>query len=215
MLGVYNYTVVITYLSVVSCAVGMYFSTQGDFKSAIFCLMFSGLCDMIDGPIARTKKDRTDLAKKFGIQIDSLCDCISFGVQPAVLYYFIAEFYAPDTEWLHIAALVLGVLLMLCGVIRLAFFNVTEEERQQTEGNKLRDYYRGLPITNSTLMVPLVFLTSYFLKGIAFAYAMLASELILAFLFVLDFKFPKVHGKKLIIVGLAAFAVFIGVCFAG
>lgn len=212
MIGIYNYTVIITYLSVVSAGVGMYFSSVGQIKTAVFFLMFSGLCDMLDGPVARTLKTRTDRDKKFGIQIDSLCDCISFGVQPAVLYYFLTKTFAPEAEWLHIASIIIGIILMLCGVIRLAFFNVCEEERQHAEGNKLRDSYRGLPITNVTLIVPLVYLTGFFLKGTVFAIVMTAAELITAVLFVVDFNFPKIHGKKLALVGVAALLVFVGVC---
>ena len=69
--GIYNYTVIITYLSLISAGLGMYFSANGSFKAALFCLLLSGLCDMIDGPVARTRK-RTETEKKFGIQIDSL-----------------------------------------------------------------------------------------------------------------------------------------------
>ena len=54
--GIYNYTVIITYLSLVSAGVGMFFASQGSFKAALFCLLLSGLCDMIDGPVSRTKK---------------------------------------------------------------------------------------------------------------------------------------------------------------
>lgn len=191
----------------------MYFASTGEIKTAVFFLMFSGLCDMLDGPVARTRKNRTERDKNFGIQIDSLCDCISFGAQPAVLYYFLTKTFAPEADWLHIVSIVIGIMLMLCGVIRLAFFNVTEEERQHTEGNKLRDSYRGLPITNVTIIIPLVYLTGFFLDGIAFAIVMTASELITAILFVTDFNFPKIHGKKLALVGVAALLVFIGVCF--
>ena len=212
MIGFYNYTVIITYLSVVSAGVGMYLVSQGDLKKGIFFFMFSGLCDMLDGPVSRTKKDRTETERKFGIQIDSLCDCVSFGVQPAIVYYFIAKYQLPEGTFVHRIAFVLGILLMLAAVIRLAFFNVSEEDRQKTEGNKLRAYYRGLPVTNVTWILPLFFLTRYFTSGLTFVIIMLVSEALTAFLFLLDFKMPKVHGKKLIPVALAAIAVFVGVC---
>ncbi len=212
MIGFYNYTVIITYLSVVSAGVGMYLVSQGDLKAGIFFFMFSGLCDMLDGPVSRTKKDRTETEKKFGIQIDSLCDCVSFGVQPAIVYYFIAKYQLPEGTWVHRIAFVLGIMLMLAAVIRLAFFNVSEEDRQKTEGNTLRKYYRGLPVTNVTWILPLFFLTRYFTSGLTFVIIMLVSEALTAFLFLLDFRMPKVHGKKLIPVALAAIAVFVGVC---
>ena len=69
MIGFYDYTVVVTYISLVSSIVGMFCAIDGKLTVAVFCLAFSGLCDMFDGKIARTKKDRTDDEKSFVIQI--------------------------------------------------------------------------------------------------------------------------------------------------
>lgn len=212
MIGIYNYTVLLTYLSAVSAGIGMYFSIHGEIKTAIFFLMFSGLCDMLDGPVARTLKSRTETAKKFGIQIDSLCDCVSFGVQPAVLLYGIAVNCEGTSKKLELFALVAGILLVLCAIIRLAFFNVSEEERQSVEGAKLRSGYRGMPVTNVTLLFPLVYLTNFFAKDALFSIIMTCAGLVTAALFVIDFPFPKLHGKKLILVGVLGLAMFIGVC---
>ena len=71
-LGIYDYTVILTYISLGISVFGITRALEGDFKVAIFCLALSGLCDMFDGKIARTKKNRTDDEKNFGIQIDSL-----------------------------------------------------------------------------------------------------------------------------------------------
>lgn len=212
MIGIYNYTVVVTYLSLVSAGIGMYLSAHGSFKAALFCMLLSGLCDMLDGPIARTK-DRTETEKKFGIQIDSLCDCVSFCVQPAVFVYFIS-YYATESTVIQTIGLAVGIVFALCGVIRLAYFNVTEEERQQTEGNKKRTGYQGLPVTNASLIVPMFYLTRYFLNGAAFAILMIVVLMIIAFLFVYNFNMFKLHGKKLIPVGIIGLLMFIGIIFA-
>ena len=74
MLGVYDYTVILTYISLMVSIGGMLFSLNGDCRMALVCLAISGLCDMFDGKVARTKKDRTEVEKRFGIQIDSLAD---------------------------------------------------------------------------------------------------------------------------------------------
>ena len=87
MLGVYDYTVVLTYVSVLISMGGMLFSVNGYPRMAIVCLALSGFCDMFDGKIARTKKNRTEVEKKFGIQIDSLADIICFGVGPSLIAY--------------------------------------------------------------------------------------------------------------------------------
>ena len=68
MLGVYNYTVVLTYEGMLIGVFGMTRAMQGDLQSALFCLMLAGFCDMFDGKIASTKM-RTQQEKRFGIQI--------------------------------------------------------------------------------------------------------------------------------------------------
>ena len=88
LIGVYNYTVILTYMSLISGLVGMKLGSDLKFGADIICLAISGICDLFDGTVARTKKNRTDDEKNFGIQLDSLCDVICFGVFPAVFLYY-------------------------------------------------------------------------------------------------------------------------------
>ena len=125
-LGFYDYTVILTYASLLSAVSSMFYASQGNYFYAVFFLMLSGLCDAFDGAVARSKKDRTEEGKSFGIQIDSLCDLISFGVAPAALCFFLGV----D----GLAGRLILFFYCLCAVIRLAFFNVLEIQRQQTEG---------------------------------------------------------------------------------
>ena len=87
MLGYYNYTVILTYLSLVSAGLGITISLMGAGHPFLgtFFLLFCGLCDAFDGEIARRKKDRTEDEIKFGVQIDSLSDLVAFGVLPAII----------------------------------------------------------------------------------------------------------------------------------
>ena len=86
-IGFYDYTVILTYLSVASAVVGMIFAHKGIFGAAMLCLFLSGFCDAFDGTVARTKKNRAEDEKAFGIQLDSLCDVVSFGAAPAFACY--------------------------------------------------------------------------------------------------------------------------------
>ena len=85
MIGFYDYTVIMTYISVVSSMIGIFCAVTDHISAAVCCLAFSGLCDMFDGKIARTKKNRTEEEKCFRIQIDSLADNVCFGIHPFVL----------------------------------------------------------------------------------------------------------------------------------
>lgn len=123
MIGFYDYTVVLTYASLMFSMFGITQAIDGRFRTAIICLALSGLCDMFDGKVARTKKDRTDDQKLFGVQIDSLCDMVCFGVFPAVICYV-----------LGVRGVLGGIVIVyycICAVIRLGYFNVLETNRQK------------------------------------------------------------------------------------
>ena len=145
MLGFYKYTVILTYIGMLTGFTGITFALGGNTHSALICLMIAGVCDMFDGKIASTM-ERTPQEKHFGIQIDSLSDLICFGVLPAIIVYTICggssfSFYAAG-------------LYVLAALIRLAWFNVDELDRQN-ETTGAREVYLGLPVTTSALILPI------------------------------------------------------------
>ena len=188
-IGFYDYTVILTYLSLVSSVFGMTRAIHGDYKLAIFCLAFSGICDAFDGRVARTKKNRTADEKNFGIQLDSLCDVVSFGVYPAFLCYCMGM----D----GVVGVMILCLYSICAVIRLAFFNVMEEKRQQTEdgSNKV---YRGLPVTSISMIFPAVYFGfRFWLPGKGFTVLLHGMLLVTGFLFIQDFPVKKPDFSRL------------------
>ena len=199
-LGVYDYTVVLTYLGLVSSIFGITQAIHADYKTAIFCLAFSGICDAFDGRIARSKKNRTDDEKSFGIQLDSLCDVICFGVFPAVICYLLGV--------RGLLGLALIAFYCICAVIRLAYFNVLESKRQQAEGgcNKI---YRGLPVTSIAFILPLTFWIQFLIPDFAFLVLLHIVLLLVGFLFILDFPLRK-PGLKTILA--AIFVTLFTVC---
>lgn len=148
MIGFYNYTVWLTFIGMLSSVIGIGLAFEGKLIASVICLMFSGFCDMFDGIVARTKKDRSEEEKRFGIQLDSLSDIVCFGVLPFVIGVSIGA-----DKWWQLAIM---ALFALAGLIRLAYYNVTEETRQQQTCEK-RKHYLGVPITTSALTVPLLF----------------------------------------------------------
>ena len=198
MLGVYDYTVILTYVSLFISIGGMLFSLNGYSDIAVFCLALSGLCDMFDGKIARTKQNRMEIEKQFGIQIDSLCDIVCFGVAPALLCYSMGMK----------GVVGIGILsfYILAGLIRLAWFNVTEESRQK-ETDEKRECYQGLPITSIAIVLPILVVFRPFLHC-DFRVALHATLLLIGILFIANFKVPKPKNKTLVLfVGIVAAAV--------
>ena len=188
-IGVYDYTVILTYLSLVSSIFGMTQAIHGDYKMAIFCLAFSGACDAFDGRVARTKKNRTEDEKNFGIQLDSLCDVICFGVFPAMICYLLGV-RGP-------LGLAIVFFYCLCAVIRLAFFNVLEINRQMHEDGCAKEY-RGLPVTSSSILLPIVFLVGLALPAAVNRVIAHVLPLVIGFLFILDFRIPKIDLAKVL-----------------
>ena len=188
LIGFYDYTVILTYLSIISALIGMVQASNGAFTGAIICLAFSGLCDGFDGTVARSKKNRTDDEKAFGIQLDSLCDVVSFGVFPAYLCFCMGV--NGILGWVCVCAYV------LCAVIRLAFFNVLEAKRQQVESGSNK-YYRGLPVTSISMLFPFLYLFYGLFSSTVFAWILHGMLLLVAFLFVLDFRVKKIQLLKL------------------
>lgn len=143
--GFWNVSVILTYIELCIAVGSICAAADGKIWHAVIGLALCGVCDMFDGKIARATK-RTKDAEVFGIQIDSLCDLVSFGVLPSALGHAMG-----------ISGIAVGVLMFytLCAVIRLGYFNVTEQKRQE-ETSENRTSFEGLPVTWSAVIVPLV-----------------------------------------------------------
>ena len=208
LLGYYNYTIILTNLSLLSSVFGIYSAMEGYITTAVLCLMVSGLCDMFDGKVARTKV-RCREEKSFGIQLDSLSDLVCFGILPTVIGYAMGMY-----SWISI---LIFALYVTAALIRLAYFNVKEEERQSLTEEK-REFYTGLPVTAAALLVPLIYIMGKFIS-LSFHRLYGFSLLVIAFAFVLDFPVKK-PGKAgsiiLILIGAAEFICMLtGIHYAG
>jgi len=187
MIGFYDYTVILTYLGFASGIFGILMAISGHMFTAILALMFSGLCDMFDGKVARSKKKRTMEEKNFGIQLDSLSDLVCFGVLPSVIGFKIGickSYLMP-----------LVILYPLAGLIRLAYFNMLESMRK---GDGPVKEYVGLPITSAALIFPFIYIFRKFLgKYFVLLYGM--ALFVVGVLFVIKIKIKKPKTKHMII----------------
>lgn len=224
MIGFYDYTVILTYLSLLSAGTGIVVSLSGKGHPylGVFFLLFCGLCDAFDGKVASTKKNRTEMEKNYGIQIDSLSDLVAFGVLPACIGAALirtspyikhlltakgSTFHYASVQFVLIAILILYILAAL---IRLAYFNVTEEERQKKEKGA-RKMYEGLPVTSAALIFPAVMLLHNLIpKDISLVY--FGCIILTGFAFLSKFEIKKAGLRGLLFMvalGLVEFVLLI------
>lgn len=225
MIGYFDYTVILTYLSLLSATTGIIVSLSGSGHPymGMFFLLLCGLCDAFDGKVARTKKDRTSLEKKFGIQIDSLSDLVAFGVLPACIGAAMirvsptlfpicsVKFNCWYCITIRFVAYALLVLYALAALIRLAYFNVTEEERQKREKGAVRKSYTGLPVTSASLIFPAVMLLQYIIPiDITIVYFIVIIITGISFLLKFEIKKPELKGILfMVLIGAIEFVLLI------
>ena len=102
-------------------------ASRGRFGTAAFFIVLGGVADSLDGRIARA----TGTGSRFGEELDSLVDAISFGLAPALIMFF-AALKTDGNDWIYV------FIFSSCAVIRLARFNVEQAGRAKT-------HFHGLP----------------------------------------------------------------------
>jgi CDP-diacylglycerol---serine O-phosphatidyltransferase len=112
--------------------------------TAFLLLPLALLCDVLDGYVARLNTQRQSL---LGADLDSLADVISFGVAPAVLGFTLGLRGGWDMFVL--------TYFVVCGVSRLARFNVTAAALADEQTGKVK-YFEGTPIPTSIAIVGLL-----------------------------------------------------------
>lgn len=134
--GIYILPNLITLTSMFSGFYSIVASLNSDYERAAWAILIASVFDALDGWVARM----THTATRFGIEIDSLSDVISFGVAPGVLVYTWALSSFGKMGWLG------SFFLVACGALRLARFNVQM-------GSTEKKHFTGLPIPASAMMI--------------------------------------------------------------
>ena len=196
-----NKSVLLTYLGVIFGVLSMYFAFSkiaflevSHIRYSLIFLLLAGICDMFDGKVARMCK-RTKQEKQFGIQIDSLADTVSFVCLPVVIMLSLGMNSVLD--------IIAFGLLILCGITRLGFFNIIADEDTPVK------YYSGLPVTTTAFIYPILGLMHGSIPESTFKLVLLIATFLIAILFVLKVKVPKLKGKSYLII--SALAVIITV----
>lgn len=179
-------------------------SANANLEQACLFIIYAALFDALDGIVARF----TRMSSKFGVELDSLADTISFGAAPSFLLYTF-YFYRLDGPGIALAS-----LIMIFSALRLARFNA------QLVGFD-KNYFTGLPVPASALTVASFFLF-YFNRDFnvqvseIFAYIL---SILLPVLMVSRFKYDtlpkfskhdfKLHPVKTIIVALVLLLIIV------
>lgn len=119
------------------------FAIEGNYSLAVICILFAGVCDALDGMLARYLDSESDL----GFQLDSLSDFLSFGIAPGILIYM-AIFYYEDSNIGVFATLI----FIIFSCLRLALFNVLHENSKNTEIERI-DFFIGIPTPAGAILI--------------------------------------------------------------
>lgn len=139
-------------LTILALSAGMSairFGLQDRWEFAALAILAAAILDALDGRIARILKG----ASKFGAELDSLSDFISFGVAPSMMLYLWVMQDAGRFGWM------LTLLFSVCMALRLARFNtVTEDNNQQPW---TRNFFSGVPAPAGAGLVLLPMILSF------------------------------------------------------
>ncbi len=136
----------ITAAALCSGLTGIRFAIEGDWEKCLFAILLAGLLDGIDGRIARLLKAQS----RFGAELDSLADSLSFGMAPAIVLFLWSLQDLPRLGWF--AALGFAI----CCALRLARFNAQIDVEEQP--HKSAGFFTGVP---APVGAGLVFLPMY------------------------------------------------------
>jgi CDP-diacylglycerol--serine O-phosphatidyltransferase len=128
--GIYIFPSLVTLANLAAGVMSIIYASEYHLSSAAWCIIAGIIADMLDGRVARW----TGATSQFGVELDSLCDLVSFGVAPAFLMYRVAM------EPLGRPAYMIVVFFVMTAALRLARFNL----RAQT--GEVSSHFTGLPV---------------------------------------------------------------------
>ncbi|WP_243313301.1 CDP-diacylglycerol--serine O-phosphatidyltransferase [Fundidesulfovibrio agrisoli] len=144
--GVYILPNLLTTASLFSGFMGMLWAISGQFEQTAIAILVSCVFDGLDGKVARL----TGTSSDFGVQYDSLADLVAFGVTPAIMVY-----QWELSRFGHLG-LMASFLLVACGALRLARFNVITKTAN-------KKFFLGLPIPAQACTVATFYLFAQYL----------------------------------------------------
>lgn len=140
---------IVTMLALCAGVTSIRYSIQEEWIKAVICVFVAALFDGLDGRVARFLKGST----KFGAELDSLSDFVSFGVAPAILIYKWSLFDLPKFGWFFCLLMSIGMAM------RLARFNTMLEEEPQPE--YWHHFFVGVPAPAAAALAMMPLMISF------------------------------------------------------
>jgi len=180
--GVYILPNLITAAGIFAGFYSIIATTDGNYDTAAWFILLAAIFDGLDGKVARL----TGTTSKFGVELDSLADVISFGVAPGVLLYVWALRPFGKLGWLA------AFLYVICGALRLARFNV---QVSTVESKR----FVGMPIPAAACIVATCVLLFYELGGTGTIrmVSMVILVFVLAFLLISNIEYVSLKDPDL------------------
>ncbi|HIJ38767.1 MAG TPA: CDP-diacylglycerol--serine O-phosphatidyltransferase, partial [Rhodospirillaceae bacterium] len=176
---------ILTMLALCAGLTSIRFGLHGKWESAVFSILLAGVLDGLDGRIARLLNGTS----KFGAELDSLSDFVSFGVAPAMLLYFWTMQAAGGLGW----ALVL--LFSVCCALRLARFNTMLGQPDLPAW--AYNFFTGVPAPAAAGLVLIPMMLSFQLGADSlFASWLLNAVMLVLVSFLMVSKIPTFSGKR-------------------
>lgn len=140
---------IVTMLALCAGVTSIRYSIQAEWVKAVLCVFIAAFFDGLDGRVARFLKGST----KFGAELDSLSDFVSFGVAPAIMLYQWSLFDLPKFGWFFCLLMSIGMAM------RLARFNTMLEEEPQPE--YWHHFFVGVPAPAAAALVMMPLMISF------------------------------------------------------
>jgi CDP-diacylglycerol--serine O-phosphatidyltransferase len=146
----------LTVLALCTGATAMRFALSGHWPAAVIAIVIAAVLDTLDGRIARL----LGIESKFGAQLDSLADLVSFGIAPSVLVYMWTLYQGGGAGW------TIALVFSVCCAIRLARFNA--EAFDHDDDHVLPNHFTGVPAPAAACLILLPMLFAFQTQSAAF-----------------------------------------------
>ena len=178
---------ILTMMALCSGVTSSRYALQDDWVKAVLCIFLAAFLDGLDGRVARFLK----ASSKFGAELDSLSDFVSFGIAPAILIYQWALYDLPKFGWFFC------LLFAMSMALRLARFNTMLEDEDQPE--YWSHYFVGVPAPAAAALAIMPIVTCF---GFPSAAQILHTDVFCSIsMFIISFlmvsRIPTISLKKL------------------